>query len=265
MVTTTFVRCQEDNVLPEYRFSNYKDTPLSKLAEAVRDNDTIEIKNLIKKNDFDINYKEPNYGLDLLILSIANDKKEAFHTLINCGANVNSVCGKDFKTTPLLTAILFSENCNTFYVENLVKNNCNVNYKLNNGMINDVIHNQEFPLFESISKLSNGKRCTNLSKLLIENGANIYEKCYTYPFEEENNIIDYCITFKNVELLLYLFEERNMKIPEEIDFETMDGIKKINFLEYIKSKEFEFYYHEAKKKRVELIKLIKEEKGKKSN
>ncbi len=261
VLCSSLVQCQEDNPNLEYRFDNFKDTPVGELAEAVRKNDTFLIREIIENKKVDVNYKEPNYGLSLLVISIANDKREAFQALIKYGASVNDICGKSFKTTPLLTAILFSENCNTFYVEHLLKNNCNVNYVLNNGFISEDKYNEETPLFESVSKLSDeGFFCDKMSQVLIENGANVNQKNYIDPFKEKKSIIDICLIHKNLFLLYYLFKEDLVEVPKEIELETIDGIEKVNLIEYLKSEEFNFPYAapDYRKKRNELIKLIQE-------
>ncbi|WP_159780374.1 ankyrin repeat domain-containing protein [Flavobacterium sp. 9AF] len=258
LLTTTLVQCQEDNPNLEYRFDNFKNTPLSEFAEAVKKNDTFLIREIIENKKVDVNYNEPNYGLSLLVLSIANDKAEAFKSLIRYGANVNAVCGIDFKTTPLLTAILFSENCNTFYVEHLLKNGSNVNYVLNDGLFSEDKYDQETPLFESVGKLSDkGLFCDKISQILIENGANLNQKKYIDPFKEKKSIIDICLIHKNLFLLYYLFKEDLVEVPKEIELETIDGIEKISLIEYLKSEEFDFPYSpDFKNKRDELVKLI---------
>lgn len=261
LLTTTLVRCQEDNPNLEYRFDNFKNTPLSELAEAVKKNDTFLIRAIIENKKVDVNYNEPNFGLSLLVLSIANDKAEAFKSLIRYGANVNAVCGIDFKTTPLLTAILFSDNCNTFYVEDLLKNGSNVNYVLNEGLFSEDKYDQETPLFESVSKLSDkGFFCDKISQILIENGANLDQKIYINPFKEKKSIIDICLIHKNLFLLYYLFKEDLVEVPKEIELETIDGIEKVSLIEYLKSEEFDFPYSpDFKNKRDGLLKLIQEE------
>lgn len=128
LFASTLVQCQNfDSPYPGYRFSNFKNSPAQKLAEAIQKEDISKINTILSETPNIIDYKEQNYGMNLLCLAIANNKRKAFMTLIEKGANVNEICGIYEKTTPLLTAIEFLENCNSFFIERLIVEGCDIN------------------------------------------------------------------------------------------------------------------------------------------
>lgn len=249
------VQCQNIEIIPApYRFSNFKNSPAQKLAEAVQKEDISKINTILSETPDIIDYKEQNYGMNLLCLAIANNKRKAFMTLIEKGANVNEICGIYEKTTPLLTAIEFLENCNSFFIERLIMEGCDINLKV----FSNETRNERVALFELASKNSNiGKECIDLDKLLISKGADLNLCVRREPFKKPFSIIDICLFEKNIDLLIYLFKHNLIEIPNEIELESIDGIEKVNLVEYLKSEEFDFpYAPDYRIKRDELIELI---------
>ena len=61
-----------------YNFDNFKDTPLWELAQAVRADDAVKVKQILKENKLEIDFKEPKFQQTLLALAIQNEKKNAF-------------------------------------------------------------------------------------------------------------------------------------------------------------------------------------------
>ena len=162
---TLNIQCQvSDNTSPGYRFSNFDDSPAYSLAKAVNEENVKTITKIISSNPELIDVKEPKYGMSLLCLSIANNKREAFKALIANGANVNEICGKFEKTTPLIIAIEFLGDCDAFFVNELLKKNCDVNLKVISTNEKGSV-SENLPLFVNLS-------CLEVSKLLIEKGAN---------------------------------------------------------------------------------------------
>ena len=162
------IQCQIfDSPYPGYRFSNFDNTPASDLAKAVKEENIKKISEIIKVNPELIEYQDPIWGMNLLCLSIVNNKREAFKTLLANGANVDGVCGKRDVTTPLIAAINYLDNCDAFFVKELLKNNCDVNLKAvtinEKGLIAE-----DLPLFSSVDARTNkGEVCTEISRIII--------------------------------------------------------------------------------------------------
>ena len=103
--------CRKDTKDPyPYTFhsiKNYDDTAVEKLAKYVKKNDTIAIVEFIKNNpNISIDTKDKYFGSSLLMFAIFNCKYEAFHCLLNHGADPNLI--SDYrKRTPLYFAATY--------------------------------------------------------------------------------------------------------------------------------------------------------------
>ena len=249
---TLNIQCQvSDNPYPGYRFSNFDDSPAYNLANAVNEENINTITEIISSNPELINVKESKFGMTLLCLTIANDKREAFKALIANGANVNEICGKFEKTTPLITAIEFLDDCDAFFVNELLKNNCDVNLKVISTNEKGSV-SENLPLFVNLS-------CLEVSKILIEKGADLNSTIKFPPYKKTFSLIDVCLMYKELDFLYYLINVKNIEIPEEIELEKLDGITKKNLVEYLKSEEFNLPdSSEFQNKRKKLIKLIQQ-------
>jgi len=207
---TLNIQCQvSDNTSPGYRFSNFDDSPAYSLAKAVNEENVKTITKIISSNPELIDVKEPKYGMSLLCLSIANNKREAFKALIANGANVNEICGKFEKTTPLIIAIEFLGDCDAFFVNELLKKNCDVNLKVisinEKGSVSE-----NLPLFVNLS-------CLEVSKLLIEKGADLKSTIKFPPYKKPFSLIDVCLMYKEFDFLYYLINVKNIEFFEEIE------------------------------------------------
>ena len=89
----------------------YKDTPVWKLALAVKNQDTRGIERIIKKEPDLLNYQEPKYGVTLLLWAVGIERYKSAETLLKCGADPD-IASTDNTTwggnTPLLVAARFS-------------------------------------------------------------------------------------------------------------------------------------------------------------
>lgn len=88
-----------------FEFSNFENTPLSNLANAVKSNDIPLINSILLNENIDINYKEPYNYQTLLSLAIVNKKKEAFVELLKFNADPNILLGPQENSSPLILAI----------------------------------------------------------------------------------------------------------------------------------------------------------------
>lgn len=91
----TCFSCKKSNDPYPYTFhttKNYDGTAVEDLAKYVKKNDTIAIVEFIQKNPtVSIDTKDKYFGSSLLMFAIFNGKYEAFHCLLNHGANPNFV------------------------------------------------------------------------------------------------------------------------------------------------------------------------------
>lgn len=200
--------CQTEYGLPGYRFSNFKNTPVEDLANAIKVNDTTEIVNQLKKG-VDLDFKDTEYKMSLLCLAIANHKKESFLALLNNGANFNLICGPNNDYNPFITAVDFAENCESYYIEELLKRGCKPNKLV---YYIDKEKYEKSPFFISLFLNSNEtKSCIGISKLLLDNGVSLNETEIGEFDKREISIIEFCLLHKNLDFLEYLLVEKRLR------------------------------------------------------
>lgn len=156
--------CKKSNDPYPYTFhsiKNYDDTEVEVLAKYVKKNDTISIVEFLKDNpNVSIDTKDRYFGYSLLMWAIYNHKYEAFHCLLNHGANPNFI-GEYRKQTPLYFAATYcgpKYERDARYCKELLEKGANPNYCY-------VIH-------EAVA------RDLEYVKLLIEYGADFNTKYY---------------------------------------------------------------------------------------
>ena len=157
--------CKKDTKGPYpytfYSIKNYDDTGVEKLAKYVKKNDTIAIVEFLKDNpNVSIDTKDRYFGHSLLMFAIFNGKYEAFHCLLNHGADPNLI--SDYrKHTPLYFAATYcgpKYERDARYCKELLEKGANPNYCY-------VIHEAVAMDLEYV-------------KLLIEYGADFNTKYY---------------------------------------------------------------------------------------
>lgn len=156
--------CKKSNAPYPYTFhsiKNYDDTEVEVLAKYVKKNDTISIVEFLKDNpNVSIDTKDRYFGHSLLMFAIFNGKYEAFHCLLNHGADPNFI-GEYRKHTPLYFAATYcgpKYERDARYCKELLEKGANPNYCY-------VIH-------EAVA------RDLEYVKLLIEYGADFNTKYY---------------------------------------------------------------------------------------
>lgn len=196
-----------------YNFDNFKETPLWELAQAVRTDDASEVKQLLKDKKLKIDLKDPKYNQTLLALAIQNEKRNTFLELLNAGANPNELVGVPKDATPFIYAIWNVENCDLFYVEEMLKHGANPNLEIKNPNPDRFFMNS-FPLIVSIENSIGG--CLDLTKLLVDSGADI-NCCYKQPDSDicEGVLAD-ALTLNDMETLKYFVIEKKIAIPDTV-------------------------------------------------
>ncbi|UPT70290.1 MAG: hypothetical protein M0D53_14485 [Flavobacterium sp. JAD_PAG50586_2] len=76
ILSLSLTSCASEFEMPGYRFTNFENTEIWDLAKAVSDDDDAKIRELIKLNKLQIDFKDPKYQQTLLTLSIVNKKKK---------------------------------------------------------------------------------------------------------------------------------------------------------------------------------------------
>lgn len=153
------VSCNNSDDKYPYTFytpKNYDDTDVEKLARYVKDNDTVSIVSFLKENpDVDIDTRDKYFGATLLMFAIFNDQYEAFHCLLEHGADPNFQSFYQ-NITPLNFACLQIDDDykhDTRFCRELVEHGADVN---KNEPIMDACH-----------------RSLEDTKLLVERGADL--------------------------------------------------------------------------------------------
>lgn len=92
-----------------YDYRLFQNTPAWELAQAIKNNNSKKIKELVQKNDSIINYQEPKFGETLLFLTMWNNQMETFNLLLSLGANPN-IHDTYNGTSPIIEACKYDFN-----------------------------------------------------------------------------------------------------------------------------------------------------------
>ncbi|MES2410098.1 MAG: hypothetical protein V4535_01505 [Bacteroidota bacterium] len=215
-LTSVLYSCAFNLEQDGFNFDNFKETPLWELAKAVRSDDASEIKRILKNNKLEIDLKEPKYYQTLLELAIQNHKRNAFLELLKSGASPNELLGNPQDATPFIDAIWDVENCDLFYVENMLMHGANPNLEIKNPKPGYYFQNR-FPLLVAIGiNDGNGNDCLPLIRLLVDNGANI-NYCYKQSFSDIcEGVITESLRSSSMETLKYFVVEKKIAIPDTV-------------------------------------------------
>lgn len=223
----TLISCASENQLPNFRFSNFENTRVWELAKAINDDNAEKTKELAKINKSSIDFKDSKYQQTLLTLSIVNNKRSAFLELLKAGANPNELIGKFEDSTPFICSIIYQENCDQFFIENMLKFKANVNQQI---VTDDFFtKTRSFPLLAAIGNSNeNGEECLETIKLLVNNGANINGCVHDPDSKLCDGVVSQCLTHTCLKTLRYFVIEKNITLPKkvyatgQIDPETME-------------------------------------------
>jgi hypothetical protein len=196
-----------------YNFDNFKGTALWELAQAVREDNATEVKELLKNKGVIIDFKDPKYNQTLLALAVQNKKPKAFIALLNAGANANALVGNPKDATPFIYGIQTSRGCDFFYVKGMLRHGANPNLEIKNPNPGHVFFNS-FPLLVAIGIQTNPN--LDLIKLLVNNGANT-NCCYQQPYSDFcEGVISKSLLLNDMESLKYFIIEKKITIPDTV-------------------------------------------------
>ena len=254
----------QNGIIKEFRYSNFDTTTAKDVAYAIRDDNAELIKSSISEKKVPMDILDPQYKMSLLAISIANNKKNAFLALLECGVDVNQRFGIVNQFNALYLAIDYSntyQDCNDFYIKELLKRGARatpIEYVTTKGQA--VVFS---PLFESISETnSKGERCIEISKLLLEHGATLNDKESDAIGDNKVDLIEHCLTVKNLDFLEYMLIEKKIKAPKVAiiygDIDPKTEIK-MTITEALESDDFTTLNDEAIKKQAKrIIKYLKD-------
>jgi Ankyrin repeats (3 copies) len=219
-------------------FENFDNTPLEELANAVSDNDVEEIREILKSNKIDIDFKEPKWQQTLLTTAIVNKKREAFIELLKFGANPNALIGNYYESTPLNEAIRERTNDDLFYIEYLLQHGANPNLLVTptNGFAYYIL----FTALED--NKSDSDNNLTIIKLLIKYGADI-NCCDPTPMNDGNceGVIYQCLESNRMNFLRFFVIEKKMKTPKFAYGTSGDGSqKKYTLTQILNTEDFKF-------------------------
>ena len=214
-----------------YSTKNYDGTTVEDLAQYVKKNDTVAILIFLHENPtVSIDTKDKYFGSSLLMFAIFNGKYEAFHCLLNHGADPNFV--SDYQNVaPLYFATRY---CGPQYerdirfCKELLKNGANPNY----GNV----------IYEAVG------RELEYVKLLVEYGADYNTKYF------DRSPADDAIILCKPEIAEYLILEKKALLYNHPFWKNwnsnenpMFASTKKKILDYLKEHPEQLIYHEAGK------------------
>jgi hypothetical protein len=209
IVILNFSRCHPQSTAPGYEFSNFDNTPLFELANAVKNEDTNAILSIIKKGTINVNYFDPRYHQPLLTLSIWHDKIQSTTKLLKLGADPNVRSPNDSMTPFLMACSLPPDYDNKELVLRLlIKYGADVNTtqhyteKLSNNLTHRV---KTCALFYICY---NGT--LSEMKLLIDNGADLTK----FPKNGPESLICQAVLNTRLDILRYLLIDKKLPIPD---------------------------------------------------
>jgi hypothetical protein len=261
IISSTINSCALNFEQKAYNFDNFRETPLWELAQAVRADNANDVKRIVKDKKLKIDLKDPTFNQTLLVLAIENHKKNAFVELLNAGANPNELVGNPQDSTPFINGIWNVDDCDLYYIENMLKHGANPNLEIQNPKP-DYYFANSFPLLVAIGQNDNNANdCLNLIKLLVNNGADI-NCCYKEPGSDIcRGVLAKALLSRSMETLKYFVIEKKINIPDtveilgEIEKSTQQayGLKEILNTEEYQFEDFEsdgHKYDRSKERRI---------------
>jgi ankyrin repeat protein len=183
-----------------YDYRLFQNTHAWELAQAVKDNDSKKIRELVQKNDSVVNYQEPTFGKTLLFFTMWHNQIETFNLLLSLGANPNIHDTYD-GASPLIEAC--KHDINTEFVSILLQHGAMPN-DIEVGERRKDNQTRYTPL---IAESENGN--LKLVKALVDLGANL-----NYVNEFGQSALGQAVILKKYEVILYLLKKgADYKIP----------------------------------------------------
>lgn len=198
----SFCCSEEQGVGPGYRWSLFKNTAIWPLAKAVKNEDTVLIRQLVLNNKMNVNFQEPKFGESLLFLSVHHGKLASTKCLLQIGANINIRDSSGSQVIHEATKyISLRENVYNI-LKILIENGADVNSRSLKGSP-----------FVPLEGAVDDYQCF---KLLFLNGADCYVKIDNMYLIWFNCLISN--TNDGILNAKYLIVDKKMQIPDPIGF-----------------------------------------------
>ncbi|PQL94747.1 ankyrin repeat domain-containing protein [Apibacter adventoris] len=212
LMLVMFYSCK--HYLPGYNYKLFQDTPVYTLSKAVESDNLSEMTRLVKEEKIDVNYREPKFGNNLLMLAIVNQKKETVQALLDLGADPNL---KNFYSddTSFTVALKYMESCNMDKVKLLIEHGADVNTrkKYLREATNETYNET------ALSLASSKKNCVDLVKYLVAKGACVNDTLYYKGY----GAITTALIHNNLEAALYLIKQPSTEIPDIVYIRDKGG------------------------------------------
>ena len=264
LIASIFSSCDIDwEESPGYRFGLFKDTPVWELAKAVKHEDTVEIRRLIKEKHLDVNYQiKPHWGTTLLMLAVGNDKLLSVMSLLNNGARLDIADNSGNYPIHYIVDVNVLHSHRLEILELLLKHGADPNTPQIFHIKGDTTdYVRGVPLMDATSDLE----CT---KILLRYGANMnyrvtdpsfigdHYQCWLALFGPLNDIPRY----KNIFVAKYLIVDLKLPFPDTLflrDEGKKNGIVARTSLELIN--EAQLTDPERQKAKEEILAYLKAE------
>lgn len=177
------------------------------MAKAIDNDDSVKIISLAYGQNITVNCFDPKFGTSLLDLSIINNKKKAFHALLQANVDVNARSPKDSSTALYKLCSYSNLSDNTlFYIIELMQHGADANI-----FVPDSLENK--PIFNTcLEQLVKRSRSIDPIKYLIDHGARLD----IYPRLGANSIFNKAILNSDLRVTKYLLMEKRINIPKYI-------------------------------------------------
>jgi ankyrin repeat protein len=220
----------------DYRL--FRDTPVWKLAEAVSDQDLDQIEKLVKKDKYDLNFKELKYGKTLLMLATLNEQFKSFKKLLELGADPNIHDNYDGSSAMISAAAINGDrDDNTKFLRLIVKFNGNVNDVEEGKRRNDNLSRMT-PLMVASGCINKIVSPLKKVEFLVKEGADV-----NYTSEFSQTALGQALLCNNYDVVIYLLNNgADPKIPiffrDNKDIYIQDFLEEKNFP--VNSREYNF-------------------------
>ncbi len=179
----------------DYRI--FENTPVFEMADAMMDDDSIQMSRLFKGKEDLVDYPDPAYGNTLLMLAVYHEKEDAVDFLLNHGADPNRYDNLAYNG---VNSIIMAANNDRSpqILKKLLDYGGDPNSKKRGAERHG--GNREYALFEAAAGRRNGLRNV---QLLLKYGANINAMDEVW----EATPLENSITALNFDVTLYLLEQ----------------------------------------------------------
>lgn len=232
---------------PGYKFELFDNTPCKQLAEAVKNEDTEQINQILKYKKADINFQEPKYHNTLLSLAVSNGKLQSVKLLLKYNADLNLINSDGFAPIHDATNFISLRKNVSEILELLLQHGANPNM-IANSSIAFGTSNKYVPLMGAVENL----KCT---KMLLKYGANLYFKVgNNYPVWTAMFVLDKPES-EHIFVSHYLIVQKHLDIPDPIFF-TIPNNKPKGVFDLLSNLDVSYDAKKAKAK-AEIISYLK--------